>query len=341
MGSVTFTDERGRAFFDAGVHRRYEARASDPTRRSLPSADGLDGLADSLETPLTLKLHELKVGAVRVPGEQIMSSGCLGLAPVDAAEVPRALVERWPDATWLCGFDGSGSLGSKVELELDVLGFAPTAVTLPLVPVTRFVSPVVVGAAGLQPWPWFCVPVVLRDPDGEPLPPPTMDAARLVMSARRLLDPGQEPRHRHYALAPLRDGSEEVWLPEGRYELRLNGISSLGAGALRWKSTLGEHFVEAATEALDVALPVVLRALQLRLQYKNEEPRSSSIKARSAAGFEGSWVVDGAEGATLLLPLGPVELTLEVHGPEGEFWRLERTIEVRDPPGAEIVWSMP
>jgi hypothetical protein len=344
VASSAWTDELGCAFFETEAVHHYEARAVLPTRRSVAAGEGLDHMAVSVDRPVALTLRELEVGAVQVPGEVIVTSKCYGwggYALVSSTEVPRELTDRWPDATWLCGFNGSGQAPSALDLELDVHGFAPTVVALPLVPVTQFEAPMAVDAAALEPWPWVTGPVVLRDPDGAALPTTTLRAARSLAHIWRLLEPDQERRYRRYPLTSGAGGSRDISLPCGSFELRMDCISSFGSGALRWQSTVGPLTVKVGAVGLDVTLPVVLRDVRVRLEHQGDGPRSSSVKARTASGFEGSWVSESDGVVTLLLPLGQVDLTLEVHGPTGEFWRLERTIDVTEAPLNEVVWTAP
>jgi hypothetical protein len=341
------TDQEGWASFANGEKRYYKARATDPVRRFVGRGDIPENFAHSVERPLILKISELWVGGIVVPGQKIIQSYCMSaesFAGIHAAdEIPHELLRRWPGAVWLGAYHGAdGASGPEsLEMEIDVYGFAPAAIRVPMLRVSRFAEPHTLDATTFVPMPWVTLPVVLRDPDGTPLPAEHLRAVRSMATLRRVIPPGEELRHRFYRLTADPNESWPIALPCGRYLVKLTGVISLGSGALKWQSEVGSLDVATDTESIDVTLPVTLRKQRVHVRPTGRGPFSFGVRAKHDSGFEAHGHRDESGYVEFVLPPGRNELTLELSGPNGEFWRFQRSVDVGAATNADVEWVLP
>lgn len=341
------TDLEGWASFANGEKRYYTARAADPVRRFVGRGIVPENFAHSVERPLTLTVSELWVGSVQVPGQKTIQSYCVGaerFAGIHAAdEIPPALLRRWPDAVWLGAFHGvDGATGPEsLEMELDVYGYAPAAIRVPMLRVSRFAEPYSLDPTTLVPLPWVTLPVVLRDPDGTPLPAEHLRAVRSIAILRRVIAPGEELRHRFYRLTADPNESWPIAVPCGRYLCDLPTVTSLGSGPLEWQSEVGSLEVTPDTESIDVTLPVTLRRQRVHVRPTGHGPFTFAVGAKHASGFQAKWLDDKSGYVELVVPPGLNELTVELSGPNGESWRFQRSLDVGAGTNADVEWVLP
>jgi hypothetical protein len=226
-------------------------------------------------------------------------------------------------------------------MELDVYGFAPAAIRVPMLRVSRFAEPYSLDPATLAPMPWVTLPIVLRDPDGTPLPAEHLRAVRAIALLRQVIPPGEERRHRFYRLTADPNESWPIAVPCGRYLVDLPTVFSLGSGPLQWQSEVGSLEVTRDTESIDVTLPLALRKQRVHVRPLGRGPFSFGVTSKHGSGFEARWSPDDSGYVELVVPPGPNELTLELHGPNGEFWRFHRSLDVGAGTNADIEWVLP
>lgn len=324
------TGDDGVALFENLPNGRYVLDVAAPPRWNV-GWNELEGRSALLRgDTVTVTVQELQLVGVCLPGGRLISTreGSWNYHDPARAEIGKEW-RRWPsDAAVLLGFRSprGPSDAMQMELQAEWFGYEPHIQSLPWTPASRFAGPVVIDRSVLEQIPWCELPVVLRDPDGQPLLPATLRAVRrqCVVFRRDDVEFG-----RWYRLEPISDRNDRVAVSCGDYTLRWNNAGP-------WREV--DLQIQEDAKAIDCRLPIRLRLL--RLQLKGAVGTNWGVQARGAGHFSGRGFPTGSRIVEIPLPIGESELVYENYHDGNRYERKTLRIVIEDADVQVVEWDV-